>query len=126
MASHISQATENKSILIGVAPLNTELVYFEENSKKIGSLLVVYTEDTAFFYSVEILKDYRRKGYGRLMVNNALIRCKNKGFKRVSLQTEESNDVAIHLYETYGFERVGEIEDGYINWTLNLDEIEVV
>ena len=48
-------------------------------------------------------RDYRSKGLGRLLLEEALANARRLGFRRVTLETASVLKEAIHLYEAYGF-----------------------
>jgi ribosomal-protein-alanine N-acetyltransferase len=51
--------------------------------------------------------DYQRQGIGRLLLNDALAYCQAAGVMRVGINTQESNEASLQLYEQFGFRRVG-------------------
>ena len=105
----------NKYVNIGVTPLNTELVYLMENNEQVGSLLLVYEDSKASVFSLEVLSNHRKKGYGRKLMENAIMRCKEKGCSLVELNTEIDNDPANKLYQSMGFEIAG-LKAGFNNY----------
>jgi len=48
-------------------------------------------------------RDYRGRGLGRHLLEDALARARQAGFRRVTLETASVLKEAIRLYETYGF-----------------------
>jgi len=48
-------------------------------------------------------QDYRGKGHGRHMLEDALAKARQLGFKRITLETASVLKEAIRLYESYGF-----------------------
>ena len=48
-------------------------------------------------------RDHRGKGYGRLMLEEALAKARQLGFARITLETASVLKEAIRLYESYGF-----------------------
>jgi putative acetyltransferase len=48
-------------------------------------------------------RDYRGKGHGRHMLEDALAKARQLGFKRITLETASVLKEAIRLYESYGF-----------------------
>ena len=48
-------------------------------------------------------RDYRGEGHGRRMLEDALAKAKQLGFKRITLETASVLKEAIRLYESYGF-----------------------
>ncbi len=55
---------------------------------------------------------YRRKGLGRLMMENAFKTAVSSGFKRMTLETNSVLKEAIELYKRYGFK---EYKPGHIS-----------
>lgn len=56
-----------------------------------------------FIYGVAINEEYRGKGYGSLLLSEALAWCKEKGIKQIYLHVEADNETAINLYLKKGF-----------------------
>ncbi len=50
-----------------------------------------------------VLKEYRGRGLGPLLLTEALLRAKASGLEKVELEVFESNRAAINLYERDGF-----------------------
>ena len=105
----------NQYVNVGVAQLDTELVYLTENNKQVGSLLLVYEPNKASVFSLEVLKDHRKKGYGRKLMENAIERAKQMNCQIVELNTDIDNTGANKLYQSMGFELVG-LKDGFNNY----------
>jgi ribosomal protein S18 acetylase RimI-like enzyme len=55
---------------------------------------------------VEVAEGERRKGYGRHLISEILRHCRSQWGEVVSLQTRSTNEAAIALYESLGFEAV--------------------
>lgn len=100
---------------VGVTVLNTELVYLTENNEQVGSLLLVYENEKASVFSLEVLSNHRKKGYGRKLMENAIRRCQEKGCQLMELNTEIDNDPANKLYQSMGFEIAG-LKSGFNNY----------
>ena len=49
----------------------------------------------------------QQRGYGRRLLNALLIKAQALGVERVFLEVRPSNDVAIRLYRSAGFEQIG-------------------
>ena len=56
--------------------------------------------------------DYRRRGYGRAIVESLQKYAKNNGLDSISLEVRESNEPAKALYAKHGFRQVG-LRKGY-------------
>ena len=49
----------------------------------------------------------QQMGYGRRLLNALLVRAQEVGVERVFLEVRPSNDIAIKLYRSAGFEQIG-------------------
>ena len=54
--------------------------------------------------NVGVLPDYRRRGFGRLLVSGCLLGFREAGVRKVSLEVTADNHPAIRLYSDLGFE----------------------
>lgn len=114
-----SQILNSKPVEIKSQPLNTELVYITEGTSQVGSLLLVYGQEGASIYSVEVLPTHRGKGYGKTLVESAIQKCQMNGCQYIELNTEVDNTVANNLYNSLGFELLG-IKDTFNNYRKSL------
>ncbi|MBD5144361.1 MAG: ribosomal protein S18-alanine N-acetyltransferase [Ruminococcus sp.] len=71
-----------------------------------GFITGVYLLDTADIYSVAVSENYRKKGVGKLLLEEFFDQLP-EDVKNVCLEVRESNIPAIKLYEKTGFEQVG-------------------
>jgi len=109
----------NEKVDIKLQNLNSELLYITEGQNQVGSLILIYNENKASIFSVEVLNSHRGKGYGKRLVENAINRCKEKSCQSIELNTEIDNLVAHNLYTKLGFEVKG-LKDGFNNYLLNI------
>ena len=58
-------------------------------------------------FSVSVLKKYWNKGVGRMLIDGILDFASENGFEIINLQVRSDNKAAIHLYEKYGFKKIG-------------------
>jgi ribosomal protein S18 acetylase RimI-like enzyme len=105
----------NEQVNVGVQPLNTELLFITKGEQQVGSLLLIYNENKASIYSVEVLNNHRGHGYGKRLVENAIARCKQRMCESIELNTEIDNTVANNLYISMGFELRG-LKDSFNNY----------
>jgi ribosomal protein S18 acetylase RimI-like enzyme len=104
---------------VGCQSLNSELIYLTEGGNQVGSLVLIYNENTASIFSVEVLNKHRGKGYGKKLVVEAISRAKSKGSYVLELNTETDNTVANNLYQSLGFELRG-LKDDFNNYIKTL------
>lgn len=81
----------------------------EENRKIIG--YVIADEERNLIVSIAIHPDYRRKGYGKMLMKHVLRFMKGE----VVLQVRKSNEIAINFYKKLGFEEKTELRRYYID-----------
>lgn len=66
-----------------------------------------------YIYNVAVKKEYRNQRIGYRMLENLIDTSKSKGIVSFTLEVRSSNEAAIHLYETLGFEATGIRKDFY-------------
>ncbi len=69
--------------------------------------------DECYIANVAVKKDFRKKGCGKSLVENALTVARDKNCSFITLEVRISNLPAIALYEKCGFEKVGERKNFY-------------
>lgn len=80
----------------------------------IGSMVILLREHIAHarIYSLNVHPSYRRRGLGSSLMDSALGFLKDKGFKKITLETGMNNTAALNLYKSKGFS-VDRILKGY-------------
>ena len=71
-----------------------------------------YRTNRGHILNIAIDSKYRRRGYGRILLEHVFERMKNGGLSDCELEVRVSNHVARHLYETCGMQ-LQSIEVGY-------------
>jgi ribosomal-protein-alanine N-acetyltransferase len=71
-------------------------------------------EDEAHIISLAVHPAHQRRGLGRTILVELLNQARDLGCAWVTLEVKASNQAAIHLYESAGFQRLGE-RKGYYN-----------
>ena len=59
-------------------------------------------------FAVSVAKDYWNKGIGSQLLDNIIAFARENDFEVIDLQVRSDNKSAIHLYEKYGFKKIGE------------------
>ena len=96
--------SENSKYL--VAKLNNEIIGFA------GIKIII---DEADIMNIVTKKIYRNQGIGTFLLNGIITLCKKLNLSSISLEVNEINKSAIHLYENFGFEKVGNRKKYYNN-----------
>ena len=63
--------------------------------------------DSADIMNIVVKKSWRNQGVGNLLLSNLISICKISNLSSLSLEVNEDNLPAIHLYEKFGFKQVG-------------------
>lgn len=81
-----------------VARYNGEIVCY-------GGIKIVL--DVADVMNIVTRKDKRNMGFGKFILNELINIAKEEGCTSITLEVNENNKPAIHLYEQFGFKQVG-------------------
>ena len=88
------------------------IALFNEENKIVGFCvfkkenLIKYPEIYPWLSDVMILENYRGKGYGRLLINEAIKILKELGYKRIYVWTDQAPD----FYKKIGFKYLQKVE----------------
>lgn len=74
--------------------------------------------DTSDIMNIVTKKTHRNMGFARLILNELINIAKEENLKSITLEVNENNKPAIHLYETFNFKQVG-LRKKYYNGTDN-------
>ena len=89
------------------------------------SLLYCNHRDTldAYLCNVYVLKNYRGIGLTYRLLEKAVEICEKNGFKSISLDVDKDNEIAIQVYEKFGFCQCYSVkrQTGKIAMMYNLD-----
>ena len=72
-----------------------------------GYIAVYHTPDEVEILNIAVRPEYRRRGFGHLLMATALQDAAETGILRAVLEVRVSNAPAIGLYESFGFRRAG-------------------
>ncbi len=88
---------------------NENAVYFclEEAGKVIGYVGMWNILGEGNINNIAVLPDYRRKGYGRLLLERLIAYGEEHKLSFLTLEVRASNEGAIRLYSSCGFREVG-------------------
>lgn len=75
----------------------------ELNNVVIGKSRLEINENIGGIYGLEVLPDYRGKGFGRKLLLLSINKLKEKGVDYITLQVETNNKNALNLYTSCGF-----------------------
>lgn len=76
-------------------------------STLIGYGIVLVAADQGELANIAVVAAYRGRGVGRLLLNDLLERARAAGVRQLFLEVRVSNEAALRLYASAGFEEVG-------------------
>jgi len=88
-----------------------EILVLKVDNKIIGMVSLLYSISTALGGRVATLEDmiiskeYRKRGFGKELLAEAIRFSKQQGCLRLTLLTDFDNDVAIEFYKGFGFNK---------------------
>ena len=77
------------------------------NSEIIGFAGITIVLDTAELNNIVIKKSKRGNGYSSLLLKELIKIAKEKKCKKINLEVASNNNIAVKLYEQFGFKQVG-------------------
>jgi GNAT superfamily N-acetyltransferase len=83
-------------------------ILLKKDNKYIGYGQIIFNDSMPTIVNVGLLKEFRSKGYGRVLMQNLLKILEEQGFKEVNLRVSTNNYPALKLYESLGFKIIGE------------------
>ncbi len=86
---------------------NATQFWLELNGKKIGFLACYFnnpSKEFAYFTILGVAKEHEGKGYGRLLMTNAIDYAKKENFKSIRFEVRTTNTRALNLYKDLGAE----------------------
>jgi ribosomal-protein-alanine N-acetyltransferase len=93
----------------------TECIVADASGEVIGYLCVSIVLDEAHLLTLGVSPLWRRKGVGRSMMLYILDLLRGYGVRKLFLEVRTSNQPAIRLYESLGFNRIG-LRRGYYSF----------
>ena len=80
-----------------------------------GYLLAGFSPPEGELYRIAVAKEFRRRGYGRLLLDAFLSDAGARGAESLYLEVRESNAAAVALYLSAGFRPIARRENYYRN-----------
>jgi ribosomal-protein-alanine N-acetyltransferase len=84
----------------------------ESGGKILGYVLFWLLPDAVDVHNIAVRTEYRRRGIGRMLLNQVLAEAGRRRATRVTLEVRKSNTAAQKLYQSFGFVITG-VRKGY-------------
>jgi ribosomal-protein-alanine N-acetyltransferase len=85
---------------------------YEEDGRIIGYAVLMLVLDEAHLLNISIAKNHQGRGLGRVLLEYMMQIARGHGAANIFLEVRPSNQAAIHLYESTGFNEMA-IRRGY-------------
>ena len=89
------------------SPNSKYIIAKTNDGEIIGFAGIKVIVDTADIMNIVVKKSWRNQGVGNLLLSNLISICKISNLSSLSLEVNEDNLPAIHLYEKFGFKQIG-------------------
>ena len=89
------------------SPNSKYIIAKTNDGEIIGFTGIKVLVDNADIMNIVVKKSWRNQGVGNLLLNSLISLCKDLNLLSLSLEVNEDNLPAIHLYEKFGFKKVG-------------------
>lgn len=93
---------------------NSKYIVIKNDSEILGFAGIKIILDEADIMNIVVKKAYRNKKIGSLLLDSLVKLSKELSIKSITLEVNEKNLVAFHLYEKFDFKKVG-IRKNYYN-----------
>ena len=82
------------------------------NGQLIGSIMVGYEGHRGWINYLAVLPSFQKRGYGRKLINKAIVELRKIGCLKINLQVRTSNASVVGFYKHLGFEEEERISLG--------------
>lgn len=89
------------------SPNSKYIIVKTNDGEIIGFTGIKILVDNADIMNIVVKKSWRNQGVGNLLLNNLISLCKDLNLLSLSLEVNEDNLPAIHLYEKFGLKNIG-------------------
>ena len=92
---------------------NTHFLCLWKKDEMIGYISIWIVMDTANINNFAIDKPFQKKGYGSYLLQKSIAALKSENIREVTLEVRASNESALKLYRSNGFEIIGKSKEYY-------------
>lgn len=96
--------------------LNANIICVTNNKEIIG-FVAFYSNDEidkiGYITLIAVLPNYTGKGFGKMLLNKCIEKCKQNNMKKLKLEVNKNNYNAIKFYKKNGFKAIQENQNSY-------------
>lgn len=108
----VTSIDESDELAVGQLLQSTTVIVEKASNERVGVLRVEQEAAAASIYGFAVVPERQGRGYGRAALSAVTRELHRGGVGVVTLEVLSTNDSALHLYETCGFDSIG-TEDYY-------------
>lgn len=112
-----SQPWSEKSLSEELENRVAHFLVAEVDGRAVGYIGIFVVYESSDISNIAVFPEYRRHGVGKLLLRGACDVAKRNGAESISLEVRPSNEGAIALYNSLGFEEIGLRKNFYRNPT---------
>jgi len=99
-----------------------EFIYwvYEQDKKIVGYLAIQKTFNDLHILGIGVLENYRNQSIAKKLTYELISYFETSQFDKILLEVRQSNEIAMNLYQSFGFKQYGIRKNYYVNEDANL------
>ena len=99
-----------------------EFIYwvYEQDKEIVGYLAIQKTFNDLHILGIGVLENYRNQSIAKKLTYELISYFETSQFDKILLEVRQSNEIAMNLYQSFGFKQYGIRKNYYVNEDANL------
>ena len=99
-----------------------EFIYwvYEQDKEIVGYLAIQKTFNDLHILGIGVLENYRNQSIAKKLTYELISYFETSQFDKILLEVRQSNEIAMNLYQSFGFKQYGVRKNYYVNEDANL------
>ena len=93
---------------------------YEQDDKIVGYLAIQKTLNDLHILGIGVLENYRNQSIAKKLTYELISYFETSQFDKILLEVRQSNEIAMNLYQSFGFKQYGVRKNYYVNEDANL------
>lgn len=102
--SPMEESISIMDMILGNPQEDFPYIAYNDKGEAVGRINTHIRDGNAHFFSISVLPEYRRRGYGRLILQEGIRLAAQQGLKSMTLEVACENRKALNLYQVCGFQ----------------------